>query len=802
MNTYKELEKTLSDINKNFRNNKTISDYSISELSKLKENLITPGEFINQKFKDKFCSDKKENDKLNKSVFIDRYKKAYKENDIHKCVIEIINMKNSFGNKFKENFLITGCLKSPLSGKYDENEYEKNKNIFVLSYNYAKNKNLDYSFLNELEEFFIFTETLFIHNKVNIKKLENNKFSKYTLSEQLRKICIFLQNQKRLIVKNAITNYENMNFITGIEDYISRNTSYESNSKTSIIDSYTSLLEYFDELIRYIYYLKKDDFKKNDFNTHENIHPFEDVDFQELTHIAEQRIFYKMLDTKFKYSFWNIYTHIVENKKIVCFEPNDKDKFKAHIASISRRMHIYTNNVKILQLISDSDETIEKAFDKLTKDLNGRSLEEWSINCKYYQDAKKIVTPMIKAFYASTKPFYLNLQFNKMNSRDIIFAYEYLYTKSTIYINSIYNNFEENDYSCYQYLSPIINLDLLIKEFSHLYDLDLNYSKNILNLFVFDKDIRYDDGDLFTRPLIKINNTSVIFCETLITQINLERNLEILFKRYKVDLGKMGIEFQNKMINKLKDSNYIEVNTNKIEFKAYDGIDIEFDFIGTMDDYLLLIEFKSMTNPYEDKELYNSEQILKDAVTQVLRRYEVLEHDWNKIKEMTSIKLPDKPYKKDNIIKVVCTDIYNFTGLNFQGVRITDESTLLKYFTKPDINIIQYYENNQESLDSKRLKCLWKNNKPVADEFINYLDNPYNISKILEYLEEETKQIPLFKDQSNLENYRPLFFKDFILTKDPYIAMINKKIDSNKKIGRNERCYCGSGKKFKKCCGR
>ncbi|WP_227839368.1 SEC-C metal-binding domain-containing protein [Clostridioides sp. ZZV15-6597] len=32
--------------------------------------------------------------------------------------------------------------------------------------------------------------------------------------------------------------------------------------------------------------------------------------------------------------------------------------------------------------------------------------------------------------------------------------------------------------------------------------------------------------------------------------------------------------------------------------------------------------------------------------------------------------------------------------------------------------------------------------------------------------------------------------------------MINEKIDSNKKIGRNERCYCGSGKKYKKCCGK
>ena len=28
-----------------------------------------------------------------------------------------------------------------------------------------------------------------------------------------------------------------------------------------------------------------------------------------------------------------------------------------------------------------------------------------------------------------------------------------------------------------------------------------------------------------------------------------------------------------------------------------------------------------------------------------------------------------------------------------------------------------------------------------------------------------------------------------------------KQIVKNKKIGRNEPCYCGSGKKFKHCCG-
>ena len=30
---------------------------------------------------------------------------------------------------------------------------------------------------------------------------------------------------------------------------------------------------------------------------------------------------------------------------------------------------------------------------------------------------------------------------------------------------------------------------------------------------------------------------------------------------------------------------------------------------------------------------------------------------------------------------------------------------------------------------------------------------------------------------------------------------VNNKISKNKKIGRNEKCFCGSGKKFKHCHG-
>lgn len=52
-----------------------------------------------------------------------------------------------------------------------------------------------------------------------------------------------------------------------------------------------------------------------------------------------------------------------------------------------------------------------------------------------------------------------------------------------------------------------------------------------------------------------------------------------------------------------------------------------------------------------------------EGVDQVNRRVKIVQKDWKKIKELASIKLPNEPYDEEHIIKVVCTDIYDFTSM-------------------------------------------------------------------------------------------------------------------------------------------
>lgn len=84
----------------------------------------------------------------------------------------------------------------------------------------------------------------------------------------------------------------------------------------------------------------------------------------------------------------------------------------------------------------------------------------------------------------------------------------------------------------------------------------------------------------------------------------------MLISNYEVDISRIGTDFENKVKLILSYLSGIKVNTNKIEFFASDGRDVEFDFIGTFDDHLLLWEFKAMTVPYGDKKYLECKKIL------------------------------------------------------------------------------------------------------------------------------------------------------------------------------------------------
>ena len=190
-------------------------------------------------------------------------------------------------------------------------------------------------------------------------------------------------------------------------------------------------------------------------------------------------------------------------------------------------------------------------------------------------------------------------------------------------------------------------------------------------------------------------------------------------------------------------------------------------FLATLDDFLIIIEMKSLLRPYDDDELYRRYKRVMEGVDQVNRRVKIVQKDWKKIKELASIKLPNEPYDEEHIIKVVCTDIYDFTSLMFDGVVVTDDATIIKYFTNPYVQgILDMQEKGSKFL---KKKVLWGDKgRPSAEELVSYLHNPDTMDYFVECIESEWNNIPVF------EEYKPIAFQDMVLKEDPLRHLAEK----------------------------
>jgi hypothetical protein len=517
--------------------------------------------------------------------------------------------------------------------------------------------------------------------------------------------------------------------------------------------------------------------------------------YEFITYLSAQRVIYSELWANFKYSEWQLSIRKLPNEEVVyVLQPKRIDKYKQHRIANLRRNYILTTSIFRTQ---DSDQIREsyKEITRLSESININDIETlYRINESDYFKAKRYAYVFIDTFKCNTCEFYLGISISNIKVHDIISGYEYLRTIADIYKVAVYAVFDEENMAHYKYLSPIINLDELVRQFSRLYHYDLEYAHDIISLFTFNNKVR-GESDIFSKPLIFVGNNSILLCPTLIVQMNLERIIEMLALENNIDLSPIGKQFEQKLRNILSFVPIINVNTNKVEFVAYDGKDVEFDFIGTFDDYLLLFEFKAVVTPYSDKRLHSNEEMIQGGIEQILRRSKIIQKDWDKIRRMCNIRLPEKPISDDKIIKILGTNIFDFNTLVVQGVRITDESTLLKFFLNPVVKVVSGLGKNKNKVVST--KKIWKGATPTVNEFLSYLDNPVTTSPYNDCFEAQPKLFDRF------EGDYPVAIIDQVLVKDPYRSAIQECIAEKSlgKVGRNDQCPCGSGKKYKKCCG-
>ncbi|HFO1035181.1 TPA: YecA family protein [Bacillus paranthracis] len=695
---------------------------------------------------------------------------------------------------FRKSLLLSNSLPEPLERNFSEERFNTLIKSFYLAGMELIKK--DVGIEGYAKDFRQIQNAINIINKnsrSNLDRLERNEFLSYSLWEQIQMFCIYIEDQNRQI--NNLKK-EGTNYLTGMESQIAKfNAENSENVKVSVNDNLEALIGIADTLFRFLYFKAGKLIEKEENFNHEDISPYGIGSFEEIIHLALQRNLLVYVWGKFKYREWELEKHTYEEVKGNFFIPSSIEDYKKE--RIGNIRYLYREHSNSQQVYAKNIEENHNAAKDLNEVINEIKVEDiemfFQLEKKLYFKSNRLINNMVCAQLQLLDKAYYEVEHKGLKIEDVVKGISYLYTIATIYKQSIEKSFNQDDMKNYKKLCPIVDKANIIRQFKELYDIELDVAEKVINTFTFSKSSKLD---IFSQPLIYVGREKVVFCPTLILQMNIVRIIEMLITDWGIDVSHKGINFETQLRSILSYNPHIEVNTNKIEFMAYDERDVEFDFIGKFQDHFLLIEFKHVKTPFSDKEIKNTMATIDYGIEQVNRRSNILQKDWTKIKEQCSFRLPDIPPSDDKIIKLVCTNIINFSTIIREGVEIIDASSLIKFFMNPEIKGISIGSKVEEVYTQN----LWKEKYPTVKEFKEFLKCPIAVKPYVDCFKKVYKPIEKAED----EDFNIVFF-DYNLVKDPYEKYIPEVLKNNfskqKKTGRNESCPCNSGKKYKKCCG-
>lgn len=777
-------------------------------------------------------------------------KDAYERNEVENCETHLLFLMLQYNSNIKEGksydhdlkhiLFRTNFIQNPMGIKYTLEDYEKTMEILLCVINmanainspdidtqevFAKNFTIDNRILKDILTVAAYTECFYNYSKVNSQRMDENEICQVAFVEQLISILVYYQDQNRL-ARNEYQNAQNCDYITGMEMLVAnKQVQYYDDINCSMEDNFESILESMNEIIHYLYYRfgKKIELeiKVEDINF-ELIHPYENAEFEKYLYIAAQRYLLCRMEEGIRYGYYELkdFQKNQEGLKNYIFSLENDEKYRARSIGIFRREYQVRNHIMMAVSsqndIFEADHMLQILAEELVQvQVEGTRLLD--INRFYpkidiFTKAEDISKMKEYAVEILTKEYYLDISVNNVKIHDLLIAYRYLHTLSEIKYVASLMLIDEEEQSTYVKEICLVDISYLVSELSRIHGYEKRYAESLIDRFIFHEKNNRED-DIFAQPLLKISKSQVILSQALVQQVNLDRFIERQFIRNKKDVSEVGHLFEKKFISSLVrgysknilDLEYkkipnFSVNTNKVQYDAFDGKQIEFDVIFVLGDYLVLTELKAIMTSYDLNDLEERKRNIKVAIAQLKRRAESVKYDWQKIKELVSIKLPDEPYDENHIVLVACTDAYDYTPLKYENVFITDDSTFLKYFTHPYVNAVKAAPGEASIYN---IKSLWKKGYPDAKEFIEYLMNPVTTQMFSNYIEKQFVPIPVMDEKDYgvwSEVYR--LVEDPIRESFDDVNEENLSLDNNfaRKIYPNDPCPCGSGKKYKRCC--
>lgn len=714
-------------------------------------------------------------------------------NMINEAATLIVELYTENPKSFRKNILFGKILPEPTQRAFDKVKFARLETIFFHAVDVYKGKNSgDEGLLNEVLQIFISIKLLREANENNIDRLEKNLFAQRDYLDKLKCFSIFMQDQYRLMIESNRSQPNEQRLFTGFEMELEKNETGQFSTGLSYIDTYEATIDVADTFFRLFGFLNKKEIETQSYDEKVVI-PYNDGSFEEILHLGAHRNLIDVLWGKFKYDNWDLKKNRQGSIDFLQFEPqNKRELLIGQIATLRYKQEELLNTSIAVQLHMKENQRISRSMELFARTAGLNIERHLEIDIEKYKIYRKLMDTISDPMKRRLSPIFKRLSYNGIPIEIFEETIQFLQVIAMTYDNSISIHFKQKNLSMYGKLAPMVKIERLCTSLSRLHNYDMAKARCLVDMLIFKND---KNIDVYSQPLIYCGKDTVLFVPCIIQTLNQSRAIEQHVKKWGVEISKKGPVYEEELRVALGSLDFLKVNRNPIEYIDYKERKQEFDFLAMFDDHLIVMEVKHIGVPYDENTKYNARDTLEYAVEQVKRRVDSIPHDWSILKELCSFELPEVPIEKSKIIKIVCTNIYNFTSIEIDGVPIMDSSSLKKFFTNPIISFFNPNAPTNRILERK----LWRGSTPEVNEFKEFLKSP----STLDLYEHHFKEVfrPVIRINENEKN---VVFFDYSLVTDP-IAMMAKAAEQsqdNKKgnIGRNDPCLCGSGKKNKKCC--
>lgn len=692
-------------------------------------------------------------------VLMEKLRNSYLVNT-QKFTDDLFELFLSDPENFKTNIVFKDFFKDVISMDYTKQDYDFFEE--VLNEISQRSKEFSSEFIEDITIVYGVYYSLYNNLMSNTERLNNNKFIDKPLIIQIQTLLSYLQDQYTLSKKVEYSPVDK-SILTGFDEYVAKRSNFiniNHQVKVSTVEILDTTVEIINLILPYLYFKKRNEKLESTFIQNE-ISPYNDLEFEDLLYITQQRFLLNHVWEKFKFEGWEFFLEKTTetNEDVFYFFPKKEKLELANFYGVHRLTYHLNSSMLLTAVLKESE--IVNVYKEINK-LSRYSLLEFLdlITKKEYQKINLIAKNKIENEIKFLEEYYYTFSDNGIDIGMIIKFLEFMITLSLVLEEKNYpKEGINNDFS---FLVPKLDKERLAKTISRIKEFSEEVSLKLIDTFVFGASLN-KGYDLFSKPLVHIDEKTVVYTPYLFTHLNIQKAIQEWIKQCKFDISKKGLKFEEKVTEMINVNQYLDIEKN-LNFTASDKKEIEYDLIVKMGNTTVLIEFKNMLQPYTGKDNFKNMSIIKEGVEQLNRREIIFHKDFETINSKLKFNLDPK----GSIIKILCTNVYNYTPLRFNEIYITDVSTLSKFFTKPE-SYFRSFERDRKIHFSTKYSDAWKGSVPDKEDLINFLEHPDSIKQLRKSISSQFK--PIFRNNYTDQN---IVYQDYYFKNNPYISIIEK----------------------------